>query len=815
MADDQISIRIKADASQVKPAADAAAAGLGKVAAAAGGAQGDIAALGGAMRDYSAGATAAAQTSSAHLVPALDRTQQESDRAQSGMKTLASQIASTATQIAGGANPLVTFAEHASDMAGAITLVTGKAGGLAGFLAGPWGIAITGAIALLGTLWGKHQDASEAEKAHERASRSLEDAIEDQSLASQRNIRTNEQAARADYAAAYRQLEQEKTTRAATMAILDQIKAKITAFQITQSQGNGGLPGTVGGAAGMMEERAKQQLAAVQALADKQTEAILTAQDTLRTLGIPILQEQVRAGMDGAAGATARFNKALGELNERRRLNLEGQASYSQKYLQLLRQEERESQGSTRAGSQPRSSNAQGTAAQNSALQQRAAAQAAFLSRSTEQEAAYWEGIVKRTDLSSADIVAIEKHYAILRQSVRGSETEADVGAMGQRLAAAKGNAAAQLRIVRQIADAAAKQYGQQAKDYAAAQSRMSQTAATEAEYRQQVEDQAQKNREQRQQDDIADQESAAKFRVAMGLETDAQLLAQQRDFENMRYAIQAQALQRQMELLATDPLMNIDQFVQLAVQMEQVRRQHQQRMTQIDRQAELQRTQIVRQAIHQVSQSWGDSIGKMVTLQQGFHATAKQMWQGLQQAVGQAIGKMIADYIEQLLVSAIFATGLGATSSSAQIESSAALAGANAYASTAAIPFVGPELAPAAAATAYAGALSFQGLVVPGFDIGAWNLSRDQLAMVHSGEMIIPAHIAGPLRATLSQPGAIANLNAPFAANDGARGGDLHYHDHTGTLTPAQIVANRRAVAKALVMAHREGAFASTRLNF
>jgi hypothetical protein len=103
---------------------------------------------------------------------------------------------------------------------------------------------------------------------------------------------------------------------------------------------------------------------------------------------------------------------------------------------------------------------------------------------------------------------------------------------------------------------------------------------------------------------------------------------------------------------------------------------------------------------------------------------------------------KMVAKWLESMLMTAVF----GKTEGAGQIANSAAEAGAAAYASTAAIPIVGPELAPAAAAAAYADTMAFQGGLAS-FDVGAWNLPSDQIARVHRGEMIIPRTFADSLR--------------------------------------------------------------------
>ena len=90
-----------------------------------------------------------------------------------------------------------------------------------------------------------------------------------------------------------------------------------------------------------------------------------------------------------------------------------------------------------------------------------------------------------------------------------------------------------------------------------------------------------------------------------------------------------------------------------------------------------------------------------------------------------------------------------------------------------------------------------------------AWDLSRDQIAKVHAGEMIIPPAQAAGMRNFFET---VSNDNAP--GRSGSGGGDTHnhtwqYHDHTGTVTPDRIYANKAALAKAVTQAHREGHFA------
>lgn len=87
-------------------------------------------------------------------------------------------------------------------------------------------------------------------------------------------------------------------------------------------------------------------------------------------------------------------------------------------------------------------------------------------------------------------------------------------------------------------------------------------------------------------------------------------------------------------------------------------------------------------------------------------------------------------------------------TAALAQIMADASVAAAGAYAATAMIPYIGPELAPAAAVSAYGATLSWVGtLGLPGLDKGAWSLPGDMVAQLHKGETVLPKPFAEDYR--------------------------------------------------------------------
>lgn len=85
-----------------------------------------------------------------------------------------------------------------------------------------------------------------------------------------------------------------------------------------------------------------------------------------------------------------------------------------------------------------------------------------------------------------------------------------------------------------------------------------------------------------------------------------------------------------------------------------------------------------------------------------------------------------------------------------AQIGNAAMGAAAGAYSAIAGIPYVGPFLAPVMAAAALAAVIGFGASVVSASG-GMGEVDKDQMAMIHKKEMILPAHIAQPLRESLA----------------------------------------------------------------
>jgi TP901 family phage tail tape measure protein len=452
---------------------------------------------------------------------------------------------------------------------------------------------------------------------------------------------------------------------------------------------------------------------------------------------------------------------------------------------------------------------------------------------SLESEKQFWANALQIHNLSAKDRGAIEAKYLAASNQLRDQQIADQLAGFKKEEDEAGKNAAAKLAIVRKETAYIGLEYGLQSTQYKAAQEREAQAARAAEQQKQDVAKATQEGMAKLNEMRIAGEEADDKFLVEMGLKTQSQLLADERAFENQRYQDAAKALQDQLNLMKQDPNKDPAALRVLQNQIEQLDLQHQQKLTQNTQQAILQRTAIERQAINQLSQAWSQGIGKLVTLQQGFATTLKNIFQGLQQTLGTALASIIQKWLTQHLMALLHiktgdtaasaarianytketaaanasaaaqttaATTVATTRQSllaadlaankvaavAMVGSYAAEAGAAGTASYAAAPWPINMGAPAFGASMSTTAMSFTSLISA--EGGAWTVPGGP-AILHPEEMVLPAWAAKPLRDMISG-GRAANTNAPAPANDGG-GGEAHLHLHGDLIhNPAQLEA-------------------------
>jgi hypothetical protein len=384
------------------------------------------------------------------------------------------------------------------------------------------------------------------------------------------------------------------------------------------------------------------------------------------------------------------------------------------------------------------------------------------------EEAAFWEKSLSKAGLSAKDQMAIQgKLNAVMKQQM-AARWDDEQSQYQISITRAEKDAEVKLALVTKHTAEVKRYWGEESKEYKKALDDQEKALKASEDQKDKIEQNHIASVRKMADEQIALDQKTAQHRVAMGKETEQQLIVEEKSFLDRKWVLLQDELQKEILAQKGDPV----RAKLLHEQLLQEEKKYQNAKTLLVQKAELDRTKLERQAITATSNLWGQNLSKMITLQQSFATTVGNLYKGMVGVVSSALSSIIEKWLVQHLTALILGTGQSKAAASGEIATNAAVAGSGAYAATAVIPFTGPEMAPAAAAAAYGGAMAFQGaLAIPGFDVGAWNLSQDQVAMVHGGEMIIPAAEAGGWRNLMTQA---ANTNSPMAGNDS---GAIHLH--------------------------------------
>lgn len=110
---------------------------------------------------------------------ALKRQNGVSAQSQYRMRLLGYQISDVGVQLAGGQSPFLILAQQGPQVVNALDGVQGRIGKVATFLSGPWGAALLAGGSMLGMFASKMLESRNVTEEHERASKTLKEAIEE------------------------------------------------------------------------------------------------------------------------------------------------------------------------------------------------------------------------------------------------------------------------------------------------------------------------------------------------------------------------------------------------------------------------------------------------------------------------------------------------------------------------------------------------------------------------------------------------------------------------------------------------------------
>jgi hypothetical protein len=284
---------------------------------------------------------------------------------------------------------------------------------------------------------------------------------------------------------------------------------------------------------------------------------------------------------------------------------------------------------------------------------------------------------------------------------------------------------------------------------------------------------------------------ATARSEQALGNITKEQLLAQEVAFEDQRLAITTKALQDRAALLKDDPDRNAVALAKIQDDILDQTRAHDLKIQEINAAAAKDSETSWKKVADQITSSFAGVAKGLVSGTMTIYGAFSKLFQGV---IDAAIN-MAAKMIEQWAVAAVESHVIGGTSRAAEVTGNAATGASAAYASTAAIPVVGPAMAPAAAASAYGSIMAFlpQASAFGGFDIPS---GMNPVTQLHAEEMVLPAKLANPLRDSLS--------------GGGMGGGDVHLHVHAidGADAKRFLMGNQAHLASAIKAAHRNARF-------
>lgn len=236
----------------------------------------------------------------------------------SAMQGLSYQAQDTFTQISMGTNVLSVLAIQGGQAAGQMAHMGGALGKVANFMLGPWGLAFTGGLLVLGALTKGLFDGADAAEAKANAAKELKDAIDKLSDSNRALTQTEYDTQRAALASALALRQQALDTRAATVEKLRLAQATLAA-NIAQAgrsdgMGDGGRAAAAGSAA--LAAGNIMQLRALQVELKESEQALTKTSVAFRDAQANFIGGAIAGRLDKATGLTREYQKQLSALNK-------------------------------------------------------------------------------------------------------------------------------------------------------------------------------------------------------------------------------------------------------------------------------------------------------------------------------------------------------------------------------------------------------------------------------------------------------------------------------------------------------------------
>lgn len=395
-------------------------------------------------------------------------------------------------------------------------------------------------------------------------------------------------------------------------------------------------------------------------------------------------------------------------------------------------------------------------------LQEQEEASNNFFKNNLADEDAFW------TEKLSAVTAGSKEYLQVYHElySVKKQEAQADlansVGATKQEYEDAKAGSLERVNLANDIAQKVGQAYGYQSKEYEAALTQERKAAQEWAAAQTKLLDDQIVQQEKAAVGEIAVREQAEKGKLAAGEESTAQELAHLLAFESQKFAIEMKAFDDQLVLYANDQA-NYQKTLDAKLAATQ---KHAEEVSKLEAQSAAATQKAWQTAMSPISAAFNTSINGMImgttTWQKSVSKLAdsvleKFIGMGVEMVTKWAANEAARIASSQGASALLQALGLQdmiaartttTTEVVGDIGAQAAAAGAGAYAATAAIPYIGPALAPAAGAEAYASVMAFESMASAAG--GYYQVPGDMVANIHKDEMVLPSWAAKGVRSII-----------------------------------------------------------------
>jgi len=356
-----------------------------------------------------------------------------------------------------------------------------------------------------------------------------------------------------------------------------------------------------------------------------------------------------------------------------------------------------------------------------------------FREYSKEQEVAYWQNILHTVGNNQSIRTELEKKIAAAQQIVQKQSFTDEMATLKDKEAAFKDNLQMQLSLEYEYAAKMRVAYGSDSKEYADAQKSIVQTKLAMVKQQEQADQIRSQTARTAALNEVQANEEAAQLAYDDRRMSLSQLLALQAQFENQRFAIKQEEVQKELAAEALGPDSPVKK-AQLDAQLEALETQHQSAMSKIQQKQAVQQESLYKTMTDSMSKSFSTAFASVVNGTQTMGQAFKSLYSSLLSST--------LKFIEGWLAKMLMAHLAKMTMSKTEITADAAGAAVSGAKSAAQIPYVGWAMAIGAAASIFAAMAGYS--AAGGFDVPS---GINPMTQLHSKEMVLPAPLAEKVR--------------------------------------------------------------------